>query len=413
MATSPKPVPSFEEAFRVASDTVRFTGAELVQLDQAVGRILAEDVVSDMDMPPFNKSAMDGYACRRGDLGSELRMVETIPAGRPPTRSVGRGECSKIMTGAAVPEGADCVVPVEITRCSDEGAVTITGELTRDNICFQAEDIRAGDIVLHKGTPIAPQHIGVLATVGRARPPVARRPTVGIITTGDEIVEPDATPSPAQIRNSNGHQLSAQVQRAGAIPKYYGIVPDTVEALDTAVKQAIDDCDVILLSGGVSMGDFDLVPGVLKQNGFDLLFEKIAIKPGKPTVFGVHTPTHPHIHDAGGVTRRPTYVFGLPGNPVSTFVIFELLVRPFLWQLMGRDTPATTWQARLAAPIRRRKSGRDAWIPVRINDAGDAEPISYHGSAHLNALTEADGLICLPTGTHKIDEGTSVDVRPI
>lgn len=395
---SPEPMLAFDDACRIILEQVRCMGSEAVPLDGALGRILAEDVASDMDMPPFDKSAMDGYACRHADLQKKLRMIEVIPAGQSPQKEIGSGECSKIMTGAAVPSGADCVVPVEITRETVDGHIEITDELSRDNICRQAEDIHQGDTVLEKGARIDPQHIGVLATVGCTNPLVARQPTVGVITTGDEIVEPGETPSAVQIRNSNGHQLCAQVRRAGGLPTYYGIVPDTAEALDAVVKQATEACDVILLSGGVSMGDFDLVPGILKQNGFDLLFEKIALKPGKPTVFGVS--------DAA-------YCFGLPGNPVSTFVIFELLVRPFLEQLMGRDPQPYNWSMKLAAPIGKRDTVRDAWVPVAITAPGCVQPIAYHGSAHLNALTKTDGLVCVPRETRELAAGTVVDVRPI
>lgn len=395
---SPEPMLPFDDACRIIRSQARYTGSETVVLDQALGRILAEDVASDMDMPPFDKSAMDGYACRRTDLQNELRVIEMIPAGQLPRKKTGSGECSKIMTGAAIPAGADCVVPVEVTQETGEKNVRITGEVPHDNICRQAEDIRSGDIVLKKGVRIDPQHIGVLATVGCTHPLVARQPTVGVITTGDEIVEPGNIPAAAQIRNSNGHQLCAQIQRVGGLPTYYGIVPDATEALDAVVKQATEACDVILLSGGVSMGDFDFVPGILKENGFDLLFEKIAVKPGKPTVFGV---------------SGSAFCFGLPGNPVSTFVIFELLVRPFLEQLMGRDARPNAWPMQLAAPIRKRDTDRDAWVPVSVTEPGFVQPIAYHGSAHLNALANADGLVCVPKETRELTKGTIVDVRSV
>jgi len=395
---SPESMLPFDDACRIIRNQTRYTGSETVALDQALGRILAEDVASDMDMPPFDKSAMDGYACRRTDLKNELLVIEVIPAGQSPQKEIGSGECSKIMTGAAVPSGADCVVPVEITRETSDGRIEITDELSSDNICRQAEDIHRDDMVLEKGACIGPQHIGVLATVGCTNPLVARQAAVGVIATGDEIVEPGETPAPAQIRNSNGHQLCAQVRRAGGLPTYYGIVPDTTEALDAAIKQAAEDCDVILLSGGVSMGDFDLVPGILKKNGFNLLFEKIAVKPGKPTVFGV---------------SNTAYCFGLPGNPVSTFVIFELLVRPFLEQLMGRAARPNSWPMQLAEPIRKRDTARDTWIPVAVTAPGFVQPIAYHGSAHLNALAKADGLVCVPRETRELAEGAIVDVRPV
>jgi len=275
--TSTGPLLLFDDALQIVRDQVRFAGTETVPLDQSLGRVLAEDVVSDMDMPPFDKSAMDGYACRHADLQNELRVIETIPAGYAPQKTIGPNECSKIMTGAIVPAGADYVVQVECTVESGTDSIRITGATPRDNICKKAEDIRRGDTVLKKGVRIGPQHIGVLATAGYATPVVARQPIVGVVTTGDELVEPGSTPAPAQIRNSNGHQLCAQVRQAGGLATYYGIVSDTVAAIDAVVKQAAAACDVILLSGGVSMGEFDLVPGILAQNGFNLLFEKIAV----------------------------------------------------------------------------------------------------------------------------------------
>lgn len=388
----------FDDARRLIQDQAHPLGTEPVALEHALGRILAADVVSDMDMPPFDKSAMDGYACRREDLAGDLRVVETIPAGTPPQKRVGPGECSKIMTGAIVPEGADCVVQVEITEAASPGSIRCTGKSTRDNICRQAEDIRRGDTVLHKGEWILPQHVAVLATVGCVQPTVAKRPTVGVVTTGDEIVEPGDRPAQAQIRNSNGPQLCAQVRQAGALDRYYGIVADTEEALDTVVRQAVAECDVLLMSGGVSMGDFDLVPSVLKRNGLTLLFEKIAVKPGMPTVFGV---------------SDDAFCFGLPGNPVSTFVIFELLVKPFLLGLMGHAHRTCNVPMQLAGRVFKRRIERDAWIPVRISGPGTVQAIEYHGSGHLNALTGADGLICVPRGVQELAAGATVDVRPL
>ena len=319
---SAKPLTLFDEAMRTVRGRARFLGSERVNLDEAVDRILAEDIRSDIDMPPCDKSAMDGYACRRDDLAEILTVVETIRAGQVPTRSVGACECAQIMTGAGVPEGVDCVIPVELTEPAGEGMVRFTGNELRDNICRRAEDIREGDVLLRCGERITPQAVAVLATVGAVTPLAARRPRVAVMATGDELVEPDRKPAAAQIRNSNGHQLREQVAKAGAIADYLGIARDAEEDLDRMIRKAVATNDVILLSGGVSMGKFDLVPGVLEKHGFQLLFSKIAVKPGMPTVFGV---------------RDDTFCFGLPGNPVSTFVIFELIVKPFLFKLMGHD----------------------------------------------------------------------------
>ncbi len=388
----------FEEALRTVLDSARRLGTERVDIAYAINRILAEDAKSDMDMPPFNKSAMDGYACRRADLANELEVVETIPAGYTPTKSIEPNQCAKIMTGASVPQGADCVVMVEFTENPTDGTVRFVGENTADNICIKGEDVKACDVVLSKGTRIRPQHIAVLASVGCAQPVVSKRPRVGILATGDELVQPASRPGPSQIRNSNSFQLSAQVESMGAVAKNYGIAKDTDKAIDKMFKEAVEENDVVLVSGGVSMGDFDLVPGILSQNNINLLFEKVAIKPGKPTVFGV---------------SENIYCFGLPGNPVSTFVLFELLVKPFLYKLMDYEYKPDTVKMPLAESFKRKKTERQTWIPIVITETGMLNTIDYHGSAHINALCIADGLIRIGAGVAEIEEGTVVPVRLI
>ncbi len=389
---------SFEEAYAIVMGRARVLESEPVGLHDAFGRILAEEVASDMDMPPFDKSAMDGYACRREDLPGPLSVVETIQAGAVPTRSIGPGECAKIMTGAMLPSGADCVIMIEYTEHAGEGSVRFTGESSRDNICRKSEDMKTGDVVLHRGARLSAQHVAVLATVGCVRPRVYRRPRVGIIATGDELVEPDRRPGPSQIRTSNSYQLYAQTLAANAVPAYYGIARDTAQDLDAVFKRAMADNDVILLSGGVSKGDFDLVPGIMEQNGIEILFDSIAMKPGKPTTFGVS----PNV-----------YCFGLPGNPVSTFIQFEILVKPFLYRLMGHVFDPMPTMLPLAARVVSKRSNREVWLPVKLTRDGRVEPASYHGSAHINALCEADGLIVLPAGSPPLEEGTLVRVRPL
>ncbi|MCP4262096.1 MAG: molybdopterin molybdotransferase MoeA [Planctomycetes bacterium] len=389
---------TFEEALRTVLDSAQCLGSERIDITLAINQILAEDVKSDMDMPPFNKSAMDGYACRRADLANELEVVETIPAGYTPTKSIEPNQCAKIMTGASVPQGADCVVMVEFTENPTDSTVRFVGEDTSDNICQKGEDIKAGQVVLPKGTRIRPQHIAVLASVGCAQPVVSKRPRVGILATGDELVQPECRPGPSQIRNSNSFQLAAQVESMGAVAKNYGIAKDTDKAIDNMFKEAVEENDVVLVSGGVSMGDYDLVPGIFRQNKIDLLFEKVAIKPGKPTVFGV---------------SENIYCFGLPGNPVSTFILFELLVKPFLYKLMCYDYKSIAVKMPLAESFKRKKVDRQTWIPVAFTNSGLLKPVSYHGSAHINALCIADGLISIGVGVEEIEKGTIVPVRLI
>jgi molybdopterin molybdotransferase len=388
----------FDEALKIVLDSANKLGSERVDIAQAVNRILVEDVESDMDMPPRDRSVVDGYACRRQDLANELKIIEKIPAGMPPKKTIGPNQCAKIMTGATVPKGADCVFMVEFTENPTAGTVRFTGEKTDDNIRPKGRDIKTGQVVLRCGTRIKPQHIAVLATVGHAEVLVARKPMVGIIATGDELVEPHSKPSPWRHRNSNSPQLAAQLESLGTVVTNYGIAKDTTGDIDGIFKKAAAENDVVLLSGGVSMGDFDLVPGILKNNNIDLLFEKIALKPGKPTVFGV---------------SEDLYCFGLPGNPVSTFVVFELLVKPFLYKLMEHDYTPLNIRMPLGETISRKDTERQGWTPVSITDAGTLKKVEYRDSGHINALCGADGLVCMDVGVADIPERTIVQVRLI
>jgi len=409
----------FDDAFKTVMDSTRRLGTERVDIECALNRVLAEDVTSDMDLPPFNKSAMDGYACHRADLDNELTVIETIPAGYTPTKAICKNECSKIMTGAVVPEGADCVIMVEHTEKTSDNKIRFVplemldakrkqkaqnsptgfiGEHSTDNICFKGEDIKKGQVVVRRGIRISAQHIAVLASVGCIKPLVSVQPRVGIIATGSELVAPGQKPSACQIRNSNAFQLDAQVRSAAAIATNYGIAADTEEAIDSMFKKAAAESDVLIFSGGVSMGDYDIVPGILEKNNVRLLFEKIAVKPGKPTVFGV---------------SNEIFCFGLPGNPVSTFIIFELFVKPFLFKMMGHDFKPVVGYRQLERTITRKKTERDSWLPVVFTENNKVASIEYHGSAHINALSEADGLLCIPAGIAELKEGTTVAVRQI
>ncbi|NLV23719.1 MAG: molybdopterin molybdotransferase MoeA [Deltaproteobacteria bacterium] len=386
----------FEKALRTALDSAQLLDTEPVALQDSLGRILGEDISSDIDMPPFDKSAMDGYACRRKDLETPLEVLETIAAGQKPARTLGKNQCSKIMTGAPVPQGADCVIMVEHTRLDASGRVLFTAEETNTNICYQGEDVRRDQVVLKRFLRIQPQHIAILATVGKARFLVSRRPRVGIIATGDELVEPTQTPPPFSIRNSNSYQLYGQVLAAGSLPTYYGIAKDSAEEIDGRLRRALQENDVVLLSGGVSMGDFDLTPAIMARNGIDMKFDAIAIKPGKPTHFGL---------------AERSYCFGLPGNPVSSFLQFEILVKPFLYKLMGHDLRALRSQAVMAEDLAIKPCDRETWIPVRMTPGHGTAPLNYHGSAHIHALDHAEGFIVVPVGSPGFARGTPVDVR--
>jgi molybdopterin molybdotransferase len=330
---------SVEEAFKIVMSNVQVTGTETVPFMDSIGQILSEDVFSDIDMPPFNRSAVDGYACHRNDLDSELEVIEVIAAGKEAEKPVGINQCSKIMTGAMVPESCNYVFMVEDSEILSSGKVRYTGSGSKSNISEKGEDVKKGDIVLHKGKLIKPQDIAVLASVGYTLVNVRKKPRVGIISTGDELVEPSGVPGASRIRNSNAYQLLAQVKRAGGIGRYFGIAPDIEDSCFRMIINALEDSDLVLITGGVSMGDFDFVPSLLEKAGVKILFNRINVQPGKPTTFGVHP---------------KALVFGLPGNPVSSFVQFETLVRPLICNMMGYDWKPVTYLLPMAEKFERK-----------------------------------------------------------
>jgi len=374
---------------------VNFSPTERVNMMDCLGRILAEDIHSDTDMPPFNKSAVDGFAFRTADLGRDLKIIETIPAGKLPEFRVTEGKCSRVMTGALLPEGSDCVVMVEDTQILNNEMMRLTAKPDLPNVCYQGEDIKAGDVVLAKGTLIKPQHIALLASAGAVDPKVFKQLHVGILSTGDELVEPEHLPSPSRIRNTNAYQLIAQVAKTGAIPQYGGIASDTEISLSAMLADSLDRNNIVLLTGGVSMGEFDYVPKAMEKLDIKILFKSIAIQPGKPTVFG---------------KRRDQFIFGLPGNPVSTFVVYEVLVKPFLLRTMGCHEEPLIIRLPLGTSVKRKNSLRKLLIPIRIEN-GLVFPIEYHGSAHLNAYIEAKGMIAIDAGNTELVKGEMTDVR--
>ncbi|MFH1118982.1 MAG: gephyrin-like molybdotransferase Glp [Bacteroidota bacterium] len=389
---------TFEQALTIIDNVDVNPAAMHLALDAAVGRVLAEYVFSDVEMPPFNKSAVDGYACRRSELPGPFVILETIPAGVIPTRPVGPGQCSKIMTGAMVPEGADTVIMVEYTESLPDGRIRFLSDKTSSNIARRAEDVKAGQMVLQKGTLLRPHHIAILAAVGCGEPLVYKVPVIGVISTGDELVEPWENPGPGQIRNSNAHQLMAQAKEIGLSVEYSGIAPDTPEGTRDMILNGLAKSDILLLTGGVSMGDFDFVPGIMKELGIEIKFKSIAVQPGRPTIFG---------------TRGDQFMFGLPGNPVSSYVQFELLVKQLAYRMMGHHWSPRIVKLPMASEYNRRKAERKSFMPVRINKEGKIEPIEYHGSAHIHAYEGADGIMSIELGETHISAGELRDVRQL
>jgi len=389
---------TFEEAYSIVMESGCKTRSETIPFNTASQRILDEDIMSDIDMPPFNRSAVDGYACHKADIDKDLEIVEIIAAGKEPLHKVGKDQCSKIMTGAIVPEGCDMVVMIEQSAVLQNGKIRLSLTDPKSNISLKAEDVRRGDIVLKKGKLIQPQDIAIMASVGHTAVFVKKKPVVGIISTGDELINPSGYPRISQIRNSNAYQLVAQVERAGGIGIDYGIAPDNEKITQEIIEKAIIKSDIVIITGGVSLGDFDFVPLVLEQIGVKILFDKVNVQPGKPTTYGIHS---------------NAVVFGLPGNPVSSFIQFEMLVRPLINRMMDYNWIPVENKLPLATDYERKSAFRKGLIPVYINNVKEVVPAEFHGSAHLAALSNAEGIIVLNPGIKSLKKGEIVSVRQI
>ncbi len=368
----------------------------------ALGLVLAEDVVSDLDSPPHDKALMDGYAVRAADLPegrAVLAVTEEITAGRTPQLPVAAGQAARIMTGAPVPEGADAVVMVEQTQAREDGRVEVAARPPRpgQNILPRGQEMRAGETVLAAGAVLRPQEIGLLAGVGRSAVSLHRAPEVAVLSTGDELVEAAQRPGPGQIRNGNGPMLLAQVQRGGGVPRDLGIARDRVEHLRPLVEEGLRS-PVLVLSGGVSAGKLDLVPGVLEELGVRAHFHKVSMKPGKPVLFG---------------TRGESLIFGLPGNPVSSLVCFELFVRPAIRRLRGHADPGPRMlQAVLAEDFAYRTDRptyHPAWLETR-DEGRRVRAVPWFGSPDLRGLTRANAFVLLPPGDHLHRAGQRMQV---
>ncbi len=381
-------------------------GVVHMSLDDSLGLVLAEDVVSGEQVPPFDNSAMDGFAVRAADSGSgvSLRIVETIPAGYAPKITVGAGEASRIMTGAPMPAGADAVVMVEKTIVDGE-KVTIDLAVTPGTaVRVAGDDLSVGDVALRVGSIMTPAALGVAATVGRMTVPVVRRVKVGVLSTGDELVDGDVPLAPGQIRDSNRRALLGLLRQAGCTAIDLGRVADDEAAIESALRAGVASCDALVTSGGVSMGDFDFVKAVLDRIG-EMRWMQIAIRPAKPLAFGT-------IESMG----RRVPVFGLPGNPVSSQVSFELFARPALRTMMGH---AQVDRRRITATsidgITRRTDGKihfDRMILETTPTGFTVRSSGGQGSHHSAAMAAANALAVVPDGDGVAPGGT-VEVIPL
>jgi molybdopterin molybdotransferase len=389
---------SITEARRRVLEAVTPLGDEPVSLDAALGRVLAEDVTSAIDVPPFDSSGMDGYAVVAGPE-AELEVIDEARAGHPASEAVRPGTAVRISTGAVVPEGADAVVPVErTTAVTAAERVRVPATEVGANIRRRGEDIRAGDVLLRAGTTLGAAELGLAASVGRASLRCALRPRVVVLATGDELTPPGEPLAPGRIYGSNGFALGAQVERAGATLAGRGTVPDTPDGTRDAIREALEEADVVIVSGGVSVGPHDHVKEALRELGVEEHFWGVLLRPGKPTWFG---------------TREGTLAFGLPGNPVSAMVTFQLFARPALAALQGAAPDAARVTAVLAHAVERNPRREEAVrVRLRHTDQGlEAETTGEQGSHMLTSMLGADGLAMIAPGEGELAAGERVEVE--
>jgi len=389
-----------EEAQRRVLEEVRLVDAEEVLLVDAHGRVLREDVLAPFDVPAADNSAMDGYAVRSEDIAGapvSLRVIEDLPAGRVAAERVEPGMAIRIMTGALMPAGADCVANVEVTDAGAEIVRVLQPLRAGTNVRRRAEDMAAGDTVLANGTIIGAGELGVLAGVQKARVQVARRPAVAILSTGDEIIGIDEPRAAGKVVNSNAYALAALVSDAGGIARVQGIVRDTREATIAAIESALD-CDVIISSGGVSAGAYDFVKDALDALGAETKFWRIAMKPGKPVVLS---------------TLRGRLYFGLPGNPVSCMVSFLLFVAPSLRKVMGQSGNVLPPIVKTRTVAAMRSTGdRRTYHRVRVvAESGGlvAHPMRAQGSGVSTSMVQANGLAIVEAGVTSVERDAMID----
>lgn len=396
---------SVAEAIQIVRQHTRALPSERVPLEDTLNRILAEDVVADSDLPPFDRAMMDGYAVRAADVANapvRLRIAGESAAGKGWHHEMKEGEAVRIMTGAPVPAGADSVQQVELTHELKDGTVVELLESVElgKSIVSRGAEIKAGETVLQSGATINPAMMAVLAAFGYAEVAVGQRPRVGILATGSELVSVNEKPGQDQIRDSNNYSLAGYAQLTGAVVQRLPLARDETSVLKNQIATAVEECDVVVTSGGVSMGVYDVTKAALKELDAEIFFERVSLRPGKPTVFA----------------RLPngTLVFGLPGNPVSVAVTFNLFARTALLAMQGATEPGPKYETAMLARSLKRNPERESYLPAQLttNDDGEliAFPLKWGGSSDFVAFALTTALIVVPAGTNALEPNSLVRV---
>ncbi|MCI0487552.1 MAG: molybdopterin molybdotransferase MoeA [Blastocatellia bacterium] len=395
---------SVDQALAIVLSPIVPLGAETVAIESALGRVLAEDVLADIDLPPFDRARMDGYGVRASDVIKapvRLRVIGEVAAGATFDGEVRAGCAVKIFTGAPVPHGADSVQKVEVTETDGENVIIKEPVKPGQFITPRASETAAGERIAERGQKIGPAEMSVLASFGYAQVETGKRPRVAVLSTGSELVEVSALPVGAQIRNSNSYTIASYAEQAGAVVDLLGTIEDTIQSTCRALLEASEDRDLVITSGGVSMGDYDLVKAALEEIGAEVYFDKVSIRPGKPTVFG---------------RRGGTFFFGLPGNPVSTSVTFNVFARPAIRKMQGERSPLLPMVRAALARAIKDASNRRSYLPARLyveDGRALAAPLKWGGSSDLVAFVRANSLIVVPEDVHEIPEGDLVEVMAL
>ena len=389
---------SVTEAQRLVLERARRLDAERVPVERAAGRVLAEPAGALTDLPPFASSAMDGYAVRSAEaqVGNRLPVAARIAAGAPAERALAPGEAMAISTGGAVPDGADSVVPLELVEESDDAIEIREAVPDGANVRPRGSDVRTGETVLEPGLRLGPAQVGALAAAGVHEVQCTKRPRVGVLVTGSELKQPGQELAPGEIYESNGLLLATALQLAGAVPAQLGVVGDDADELERAMERALLGFDMLVTSGGASVGPHDLVRETQAGLRVEELFWGVAVKPGKPVAFGV---------------RRDHLVFNLPGNPVSVLVTFELFVRPAVNALLGLPHPEPRYFEGTLASGLRRNAERDEYVRARTRREGEGvvlEPIEGQESHMIARAGRADALIAVDAGEGELEAGAAV-----
>ena len=392
-----------DKSIEIVLQTAQTLETESVPLSESLGRVLTQPALADADLPPFDRSIMDGFALIAADTltdSTTLEVVEEVFAGEVPQKALQAGQAAKIMTGAPIPPGADCVVMVENTSSSESGMVEVHESAEAgQNINRRAEFVSSGDTLIEAGTELRPMESGVLAFVGCVTPLVYRRPVCAILSTGDELVDASEVPGPGQIRNSNIYCLAAQLEKAGAEVKVLGIGRDNRDELSALISEGLKS-DIFVSTGGASVGEKDFVGELLQQNGVDIHFDKVALKPGKPTLFG---------------SRDRTLVFGLPGNPLSALVSCELFVLSAIRKMSGWSDPSPQTRSVRLGTGRVKALNRRQYVPSVLRTEGSdsfADLLDFKGSGDLTGVLGTDGLAIIPEDASPPSSGEEIQFLP-